>query len=146
MAIASTKWSWKVSLGWIQKTYLWIRQRWYVCINILNELNSWFRKLYPLASSPPPQTEEAENDVGTDDGSYNYSDMMKRDKRRWDYADQDKDGFLSKSEFGDFLHPEEVEHMKHIVVTETIEDIDKDKDGQISLLEYIGELTTRCMK
>ncbi|KAG1649593.1 Calumenin-B [Nymphon striatum] len=81
--------------------------------------------------------EEADKDVGSEDGSYNYRDMMKRDKRRWDTADQDKDGLLTKEEFGNFLHPEEAEHMKHIVVTETVEDIDKDKDGQISLLEYI---------
>ena len=52
---------------------------------------------------------------------------------------QDKDGKLSRAEFSTFLHPEEAEHMRNVVVTETIEDIDTDGDGKISVDEYIGE-------
>jgi len=69
-----------------------------------------------------------------------YADMVKRDERKFQAADEDKDGKLSKDEFAAFLHPEEHEHMKDIVVLETIEDIDKDKDGYISLDEYIADL------
>ena len=65
--------------------------------------------------------------------------MIKRDKNRWEYADQNKDGMLTKEEYTAFLHPEEFDHMKGVVVDETLEDIDKDKDGVISLEEYIGE-------
>lgn len=68
-----------------------------------------------------------------------YSEMMKRDQRRWEMADKDNDGALVLEEFTDFLHPEEAKHMQGIVVTETMEDIDKDKDGKISLEEYIGK-------
>lgn len=64
--------------------------------------------------------------------------MMQRDKRRWETADKNKDNKLTKEEFGDFLHPEEVTHMQDIVIIETLEDIDKDGDGKISLQEYIG--------
>ena len=46
---------------------------------------------------------------------------------------------LSYDEFGNFLHPEEAVYMRDIVVLETMEDIDKDKDGKISLDEYIGK-------
>ena len=42
--------------------------------------------------------------------------MIERDERRWKAADKDNDGFLSKEEFADFLHPEEAEHMRDIVV------------------------------
>ena len=42
--------------------------------------------------------------------------MIKRDRRRWDRADNNKDGRLSKEEFLDFLHPEDAEHMREIVV------------------------------
>ncbi len=42
--------------------------------------------------------------------------MEERDRRRWDLADKDGDGSLSKPEFSDFLHPEEAEHMRDIVV------------------------------
>lgn len=69
-----------------------------------------------------------------------YKDMIDKDKRKFNAADSDKDGKLSKDEFAAFLHPEEMEHMKDIVVLETIEDIDKDKDGFISLDEYIADM------
>lgn len=79
-------------------------------------------------------------------------------------ADQDSDMKANKEEFTAFLHPEEYEHMKDIVVLvsytqtlnllllpshcqlfpfsfqETMEDIDKNGDGFIDLDEYIGEL------
>ena len=46
--------------------------------------------------------------------------------------------FSEQEEFTNFLHPEDAPHMKEIVVVETMEDIDKDKNGVISLNEYIG--------
>ncbi|XP_067654340.1 calumenin-B-like isoform X4 [Haliotis asinina] len=72
--------------------------------------------------------------------TYEYRDMIQRDRRRWDKADKDGDSKLSKEEFMDFLHPEDAEHMREIVVHETLEDIDKDKDGFISIEEYIGDM------
>lgn len=72
---------------------------------------------------------------------FNYKDMKRRDRRRWEAADLDKDDRLTKNELTSFLHPEEVEHMKAIMVEETMEDIDKDKDGKISLDEYIGKFS-----
>ncbi|VDI68875.1 calumenin-like isoform X2 [Mytilus galloprovincialis] len=72
--------------------------------------------------------------------NFSYKDMINRDERRWKAADKNKDGKLDKTEFSDFLHPEEAEHMRDIVVQETMEDIDKDKDGYISLEEYIGDM------
>ena len=64
--------------------------------------------------------------------------MIARDERRYKRADKDKDGKLNHDEFTAFLHPENDDDMKGIVVEETLEDIDKDKDGFISLNEYIG--------
>ncbi|ESO97522.1 hypothetical protein LOTGIDRAFT_103470 [Lottia gigantea] len=69
-----------------------------------------------------------------------YKDMISRDKRRWERADTDKDNQLNKEEFSNFLHPEDAEHMREIVVLETLEDIDKDKDGFINEDEYIGDM------
>ena len=42
-------------------------------------------------------------------------------------------------EFSAFLHPEDAEHMRDIVVQETLEDIDKDGDGhvRIDLLVFV---------
>lgn len=69
-----------------------------------------------------------------------YKKMEERDRRRWDLAYEDKDGFLIKTEFQNFLHPEDAPHMRDIVVQETLEDIDKDQDGKISIEEYIGDM------
>lgn len=75
--------------------------------------------------------------------TFEYKEMIERDHRRWKQADRNADGNLSKEEFQDFLHPEETEHMRDIVVMETLEDIDKDGDGYISLQEYIADLWPR---
>jgi len=71
---------------------------------------------------------------------FSYRDMEARDQRRFSLADVDKDGRLTKLEFQSFLHPEHADHMRDIVVTETFEDIDKDKDGKITVEEYIGDM------
>ncbi|KAK3883122.1 hypothetical protein Pcinc_012550 [Petrolisthes cinctipes] len=79
-------------------------------------------------------------DLDDDNEGMTYIEMVMRDERRWEAADGNDDGALTIEEFTDFLHPEEAEHMRSIVVTETVEDIDKDKDGKISLNEYIGDM------
>lgn len=75
-----------------------------------------------------------------DDEGFSYKSMLRRDKRRWTVADQNGDNELSKEEFFAFLHPEEAGYMRDIVVLETLEDVDKDKDGKVSLSEYIGDM------
>jgi len=69
-----------------------------------------------------------------------YAPILERDEHRFKLADVDKDSKLKLEEFTAFLHPEQHDHMKGIVVTETLQDIDKDKDGFISLEEYLGDL------
>ena len=69
-----------------------------------------------------------------------YRKMEERDHRRWNLADLDNDGELNREEFKAFLHPEDQDHMRDIVVTETLEDIDKDGDGSINVEEYIGDM------
>ena len=68
--------------------------------------------------------------------------MIERDERRWKKADGDSDGFLNKIEFQSFLHPEDHPDMVDIVVLETLEDMDQDKDGGISEAEYIRDIFT----
>ena len=71
---------------------------------------------------------------------YSFEPMMDRDLRRWTAADSDGDMLLTKLEFQVFLHPEESAHMRDIIVVETMEDMDRDGDGRLSLEEYIGDL------
>lgn len=82
------------------------------------------------------EMEREKNDKADD--SFSYLQMYKRDRRRWTAADLDGDDALTKEEFTAFLHAEDAEHMKDVIVLETMEDIDKDEDGKISLAEYIG--------
>lgn len=63
----------------------------------------------------------------------------KKDLRRFKMADKNFDGELDSDEFITFLHPEDTPHMMESVVMDTIEDLDTDKDGFISLSEYAGQ-------
>ncbi|XP_031420475.1 calumenin-B isoform X2 [Clupea harengus] len=74
---------------------------------------------------------------------FSYRQMMTRDERRFKMADKDGDLKADKEEFTAFLHPEEYDYMKDIVVIETMEDIDKNGDGFIDLNEYIGDMYNR---
>ena len=80
------------------------------------------------------------DDMGQEEEGFSYKKMEERDNRRWNLADVDKDGELSREEFSTFLHPEDADHMRDIVITETLEDIDKDGDGKINVEEYIGDM------
>ncbi|XP_071588645.1 LOW QUALITY PROTEIN: reticulocalbin-3-like [Heliangelus exortis] len=68
-----------------------------------------------------------------------YRELLARDQRRFRSADPDGDG-ATRTEFAAFLHPEDFEHMRAVVVTETLEDLDRDRDGFVQLEEYIAEL------
>ena len=69
-----------------------------------------------------------------------YAKMIGRDERRWKVADADNDTMIDQKEYECFMHPEDCERMRDIVVKETSEDIDKDKDGFVTLDEYISDM------
>lgn len=80
---------------------------------------------------------------GPEDGAEmakEYAQMLRRDERRWKMADLDKDEALSKEEYACFMHPEDCDHMKDVIVIETVEDIDKNGDGAVDLEEYISDM------
>ena len=81
-----------------------------------------------------------------EEDGFSYKAMLERDERRWKASDRENKGYLTKEDLTAFLHPEEYDHMKELVILETIEDIDKDGDGKIGLSEYIGgKLKTKIM-
>ena len=45
-----------------------------------------------------------------------YKAMLTRDQRRFKEADRDHDGIATREEFTAFLHPEEFDHMRGLVV------------------------------
>ncbi|KAA8584802.1 hypothetical protein FQN60_003496, partial [Etheostoma spectabile] len=76
------------------------------------------------------------------DDKATYKSMLTRDERRFRTADRDGDMIATREEFTAFLHPEEYDYMKDVVVQETVEDIDKNADGKINIDEYIGDMFT----
>ncbi|XP_037553406.1 reticulocalbin-1 [Nematolebias whitei] len=75
-----------------------------------------------------------------DTDQFSFKKMLPRDERRFKTADLNGDLAADKEEFMAFLHPEEFEHMKNIVVLETLEDIDKNSDGHVDEDEYIADM------
>ena len=61
-----------------------------------------------------------------------------RDTLRWKYADFSQDGSLSLDELAAFENPEDYKEMKEYIVETTFQDLDANKDGAISLNEYLG--------
>lgn len=45
-----------------------------------------------------------------------YKSMLTRDERRFKTADRDGDGIATREEFTAFLHPEEFDYMRDLVV------------------------------
>lgn len=79
-------------------------------------------------------------DLAKNDEGFSYKAMLARDRRRWSVADKNADDECTREEFAAFLHPEELPQMRDVVLLETIEDIDKNNDGKISVDEYIGDM------
>ena len=68
-----------------------------------------------------------------------YQDMVDRDKRRFEAADENNDGKLDRDEFAIYLHPEDTAYMREVVIAETLQDMDTNKDGFVDLEEYMRE-------
>ena len=66
-------------------------------------------------------------------------DQIRKSRRKFDAADQDKDGKMSREEFVLFQHPEEAEYMEKIAIEEIVDEVDKDGDGLISIKEFLGQ-------
>lgn len=72
--------------------------------------------------------------------SLTYKEVMRRDARRFAAADLDSDKQLTRDELADFLHPEDAPHMRDIVLDETMDDMDKNKDGFVTEQEYVDDI------
>ncbi|XP_029290666.1 reticulocalbin-2 [Cottoperca gobio] len=63
-----------------------------------------------------------------------------KEKRRFDFADVDGTPGLNVKEFLAFTHPSEVDHMADFAIEDVLSEYDTDKDGLISLSEFIGDV------
>ncbi|XP_069371490.1 calumenin-like [Paralichthys olivaceus] len=71
---------------------------------------------------------------------FNFSSVMLREELRFRAADRDGDLKADKHEFIAFLHPENHQHMRDVLVQETMDEMDKNGDGFIDLKEFMDDL------
>lgn len=65
--------------------------------------------------------------------------LMKNDKELFQTADLNKDEQLDAKEFLAFTHPEEAPHMLQVILKQTLDEKDINKDGFVDFQEYIGD-------
>ncbi|KAM8750196.1 reticulocalbin-2 isoform 1-T2 [Acanthopagrus schlegelii] len=63
-----------------------------------------------------------------------------KERKRFDFADADNTSGLDVTEFLAFTHPSEVDHMADFAIEDVLAEYDTDKDGFISLNEFIGDV------
>lgn len=68
-----------------------------------------------------------------------YKKKRELDKKKWHAADSDHDNMLTRDEYSAYLHPSEYRRMHAVAAEEVLKGVDTDKDGYISLEEYIGK-------
>ncbi|XP_022691877.1 reticulocalbin-2-like [Varroa jacobsoni] len=71
--------------------------------------------------------------------------MLEEDRELFALADDDRDGLLSKEEFPAFSHPHEFSKMHMLLVNHTMRRKDTNKDGKLTLEEYLKEDSGREM-
>ena len=65
--------------------------------------------------------------------------LLKEDRELFNAADKNIDGRLDEKEFLAFTHPEEHPDMLPIILHQTLEEKDTNRDGVIDFQEYIGD-------
>ena len=68
-----------------------------------------------------------------------YKKKRELDKKKWHAADSNKDNMLTKAEYSAYLHPSEYRRMHQVAAEEILKGADTNKDGYLSLEEYIGD-------
>lgn len=87
------------------------------------------------------RTYGVEEEVSSDpERQAQYVKMKRDDERRWNAADMNFDNKLNLDEFAAFLHPQDYPRMRNVVIDETLDSVDSDKDGYISPEEYLVDL------
>ncbi|XP_067141442.1 calumenin-A [Centruroides vittatus] len=79
-----------------------------------------------------------DNELTPDTDENSDYQMLRNEEQLFKKADLNNDGYLDKSEFPAFTHPEEFEHMHDTLYEQTMQKKDKNKDGYLSLEEYVA--------
>lgn len=74
-----------------------------------------------------------------------YKKKRELDKKKWHAADFNEDNMLTKDEYSAYLYPSEYRRMHEVAAEEILKGVDTDRDGYLSLEEYIGNLFVYCI-
>lgn len=66
--------------------------------------------------------------------------LHQKERRRFDFSNADSTSGLNVKEFLAFTHPSEVDRMADFTIEDVLDEYDTDKDGFISLSEFIGDV------
>lgn len=80
-----------------------------------------------------------ENTPLEDEEEESLRQIFLKDRKRFDHADIDDVPGLTLEEFVAFEHPEEAEYMTDYVIQDALDEHDRDKDGFVSLAEFLGD-------
>ncbi|XP_029378050.1 reticulocalbin-2 [Echeneis naucrates] len=81
-----------------------------------------------------------DNTVFEDPEQESLRQLHLKERRRFDFANVDGRPGLNVTEFLAFTHPSEVDHMADFAIEDVLTEYDTDKDGFISLREFIGDV------
>ncbi|KAM9377391.1 reticulocalbin-2 [Pholidichthys leucotaenia] len=81
-----------------------------------------------------------ENAILDDPEQESLLQLHQKEKRQFDFADVDSTPGLNVTEFLAFTHPSEVDYMADFAIEDVLSEYDRDKDGFISLSEFIGDI------
>ncbi|XP_035654437.1 reticulocalbin-2 isoform X2 [Oncorhynchus keta] len=113
------------------------------------EITLWIQHVYKKYALDDAEERFPEFDTNNDGvvswEEYNmvvHERLHLKEKKRFDFADMGGTPGLNLTEFLAFTHPSEVDYMADFAVEDVLSEYDTDKDGFISLREFIGDVRT----
>lgn len=101
---------------------------------------SWKEYISKQYGYNPEDLEDFKNRDEEDLEDFNkVKGMIEQDHLKFKAADADKDGSLNAKEYCAFEFPYDFEYMHEVELNRAMHDYDKNKDGLISLQEFLGE-------
>ncbi|XP_023930230.1 calumenin-B-like [Lingula anatina] len=101
---------------------------------------SWEEYIRGSYNYAPKEIEDLKKEPNED--NEHILESLQIDEIKFAAADQDKNNLLDENEYAAFLHPYDYKHMTDAEVAVTLLSLDKDKNGELSFQEFLGDEET----